>query len=70
MTRTATKVDLLKAIDTVEHRLVTASKDYHNSEQWESEPYLGGDSFVGTYQDWIDVALNDLRSLVFTGETP
>jgi hypothetical protein len=69
MIRTATKVDLMRAIDTVEHRLVTASKDYHNSQLWEDMEYLGGDSFVGTYQDWIDASLNDLRSLVFTGKT-
>tara|TARA_R110000796_G_scaffold87922_2_gene189349 strand:- start:173 stop:436 length:264 start_codon:yes stop_codon:yes gene_type:complete len=66
-TMKATKVDLLRAIDTIEHRLVTASKDYHNSEQWESEEYLSGDSFVGTYQEWIDASFDDLRDLLEIG---
>ena len=66
-TMKATKVDLLRAIDTIEHRLATASKDYHNSEQWESEEYLSGDSFVGTYQEWIDASFDDLRDLLEIG---
>jgi hypothetical protein len=67
MTQTATKVDLLRAIDTIEHRLETASKHYHNSEQWNSEEYLSGDSFVGTYQEWIDASFDDLRDLLEIG---
>jgi hypothetical protein len=67
MTLTATKVDLLRAIDTIEHRLVTASKDYHNSQLWEDMEYLSGDSFVGTYQEWIDASFDDLRDLLEIG---
>jgi hypothetical protein len=67
MTRTATKVDLLRAIDTIEHRLETASKHYRNSEEWNSEEYLCGDSFVGTYQEWLDASFDDLRDLLEIG---
>jgi hypothetical protein len=63
----ATKVELLRAIDTIEHRLDTASKHYHNSEQWNSEEYLGDDWMQGTYQDWIDASFDDLRDLLEIG---
>jgi|TARA_R110000851_G_C12973754_1_gene555582 hypothetical protein len=58
------RTKILEAIDTVDHRLETASKDFHDSTRWNEEDYLGGDSFVGTYQDWIDAALDDIRDLV------
>ena len=64
---TATKVELLRAIDTIEHRLETASKDYHNSQYWSHEQYLSSGSFVGTYQEWIDASFDDLRDLLEIG---
>jgi hypothetical protein len=61
------KVKISSAIDTIEHRLKTASKDYHNTQQWDEVQYMGSDPFVGTYQEWIEDALDDLRDLLGVG---
>jgi len=54
--------ELLRAIDTLDHRLERAMSAYHNVEQWDTEEVCEGDGFfIGTYSEWIDAAFANLR---------
>lgn len=62
-----TKLEMVRAINEIQTRLEIASKDFNNSTWWEHEKYLGGDSFDGTYQEWIDDSFDELRTLLGLG---
>lgn len=61
------KVEITRAIDTIENRLQVAADDYNDITMWNEEDYLGCDSFIGTYQEWVDDAFDDLRVLLGVG---
>jgi hypothetical protein len=54
---------IINAIDTVEHRIECASKSYNDSTIWCDRDTSEGDGFIGTYQEWIDQAFDELRDL-------
>jgi hypothetical protein len=54
---------LISAIDTVEHRIECASKAYNDSTLWPEMDIRENDGFTGTYQEWIDQSLDELRDL-------
>lgn len=60
----ATKEEILRKIDNVEHRIETAQKGVHNSQEW-NEEWTGEYTPTGeTYQDWIDSGLQELREMI------
>jgi len=54
------RTKLQQLIDQLEHRIERASRSYHNIQDW-CQDASEGDTFVGSYNDWIDEAFLDLR---------